>query len=231
MSQSQSPPRIYAFWAGENSIPQSRLKSLRALREVSECEIELVTVGNLDEYILPEHPLHAAYEYLSAVHKADYLRTYFMHFYGGGYSDVKATTGSWLAAFAELEGSDAWVNGYREVEGGVANTALAGEWASLIGNGCFICKPRTPLTTQWYGELLKLMDSKLNELRLHPAKSLRDVKGSGTGYPMGWGEMLGDIFARACYGYRDRLLRTVPYPYIVYRNEAGEWELIFPQKD
>jgi len=219
--------RIYTFWTGENSLGKMRLASLKGLREVSECEVEFVTVGNLDDYIVPGHPLHPAYEYLSAVHKSDYLRTYFMHFYGGGYSDMKSTTGSWLAAFTELEGSDALVNGYREVEGGVSEPTLADQWRSLIGNGCYICKSKTPLTTEWYGELLKLMDSKLDELRLYPAKSLRDVKGSGTGYPMGWSEMLGDIFSRVCYKYRDRLLRTVPYPNIVYCNDEGKWELIF----
>ena len=204
-----------------------RLNYLKQLRHVSECDIELVRVGNLDEYIVSEHPLHPAYEYLSAVHKADYLRAYFMHFHGGGYSDVKPTTGSWLAAFTELDGSDAWVNGYREVKGGVANEALAGEWANLIGNGAYICKAGTPFTAAWYGELLEVMDSKLDELRLHPAKSLRDVKGSGTGYPIGWAEMLGDIFARVSYRYRDKLLRTVPHPNIAYYNEAGGLESIF----
>ena len=53
----------------------------------------------LDKYILQEHPLHQSFNYLSETHKADYLRTYFMRFHGGGYSDIKKTSGSWIDSF------------------------------------------------------------------------------------------------------------------------------------
>jgi hypothetical protein len=80
---------IYCFWTGDNEMSQNRLDGLHNLQTVSECEVILVTPQNLNQYILPDAPLHPGYKYLSETHKADYLRTYFMHFYGGGYSDIK----------------------------------------------------------------------------------------------------------------------------------------------
>jgi hypothetical protein len=50
---------------------------------------------------LPEYPLHPAFKYLSYVHKSDYLRSYFMHFYGGGYADIKkySSNNNWKECF------------------------------------------------------------------------------------------------------------------------------------
>jgi len=79
------------------------------MEEITGCKVCCVYKDDLSKYIL-EHPLHEAYEYLSETHKADYLRTYFMHFYGGGYSDIKRSSGSWLKAFDDLENSDKWLS-------------------------------------------------------------------------------------------------------------------------
>jgi hypothetical protein len=97
-----------------------RHECLEQLKEKYECNVILITTHNLNEYIKKEHPLHPAYEYLSETHKADYLRTYFMNFYGGGYSDIKKTTGSWKKSFEDLRNSEYWICGYKELNGGVA---------------------------------------------------------------------------------------------------------------
>ena len=62
-----------------------------------------MTVENLHEYILKDHPLHPAYEFLSETHRCDILRTYFMYHYGGGYSDIKIPNGSWVKGFEDME--------------------------------------------------------------------------------------------------------------------------------
>lgn len=78
------------FWTNDKGeITPNRFRSLNQFKEISEVDVILITKDNLHEYILPENPLHPSYKYLSAVHRSDYLRTYFMHFYGGGYSDIK----------------------------------------------------------------------------------------------------------------------------------------------
>lgn len=175
------------------------------------CRVVLVTKDNLHHLVLPEAPLHPAYEYLSETHKADYLRTYLMHFYGGGYSDIKKTRGSWVKCFEDLRQSDAWLCGYQEYAGGVGWPPYAEFWSDLVGNGAYICKPGTPLTTHWYNEMIAVLDKKLPELRENPAKFPQDVKSETSNYPLGWTEILGQIFHRVCYDYKDRLLKTLPY--------------------
>lgn len=202
---------IYCFWTGDNPMTDSRIRSLQQLKEVSECDVVLVTKKELPDYILETNPLHPAYEFLSETHKADYLRTYFMNFHGGGYSDIKITTGSWRAAFEELESGDMWMNGYKEIHGGVAYQPHADAWNELVGNGAYICKPQTPLTKEWYSEMIRFLDTKLEKLREHPAQYPQDcAERSGGCYPIEWNEMLGRIFHRVSYQYRDKILRTLP---------------------
>jgi len=191
-------------------MSDARKDCLEQLKRISESKVVLITKETLSDYILHDHPLHPAYEYLSETHKSDYLRTYFMNFYGGGYSDVKQTTGSWTTAFEQLANSNAWICGYPEIDGGVAYVPVISFWRELIGNGAYICKPRTPLTEEWYAAMLALLDTKLEELRKHPSSFPQDCAERGTGYPIEWNEMLGRIFHRICYKYKDSLLNTLP---------------------
>ena len=215
--------KIFIFWTGNNEMSENRKKGIQHLKEVSECEIVIINKDNLNEYILPDHPLHEGYKYLSFVHKADYLRTYFMNFIGGGYSDIKKTRppnrskgwGTWKEAFDQLKNSDKWINGYRELAFGVsrAHPELKPYWYKLIGNGCYIAKPQTELTKEWYKNMIEVMDKHLEELKKHPARSPRDANGyHNSKYPIKWTELLGDIFHPVCYKYSDKILQSVPIP-------------------
>ena len=55
--------------------------------------------------------MHARYRDLHVVHRSDYLRAYFLHFFGGGYTDIKEPIGSWAAAFDRFDASSAWLCG------------------------------------------------------------------------------------------------------------------------
>jgi hypothetical protein len=211
------------FWTGDNEMSYNRKRCIEQFQHVSGMKITLVTQDNLHEYILPDQPLHSGYPYLSFTHRADYLRTYFMHFYGGGYSDIKETTGSWLTHFDELQNSDKWMIGYQEVLWGVAygpeNPEIKECWADLIGNCAYICKPQTPLTQEWYNEMLLLLDKHLETLKIYPATSPIDCGEHSNGrYPIEWNEMLGRIFHRVSYKYKDRLIHTLPNPNLDWWN-------------
>lgn len=203
---------IYCWWTGTNPMSASRTARFEQLKKTCAPHIVFVTNQSLPTYILADHPLHAGFPYLSETHKADYLKAYFMHFYGGGYSDIKATTAPWTTAFAVLQEKDAWACGYPEVPHGVSdkNPTLQDKWPELIGTGAYICKPRTPLTTEWYNELLSIMDAKLEDVKANPAKNPQDKTGPGSLYPFSWSELGGDIFHRMCYKYKDKLLNTLP---------------------
>lgn len=198
---------IYCFWTGTNEMSDVRENSLEYLTHFTGCEVRCIYHTDIAAYILEEHPLHPAYEYLSETHKADYLRTYVMNFHGGGYSDIKIPSGSWVQAFEELEASDAWINGYPELEGGAA----FGAWQDLIGICAYICKPHTPLTEEWYSTMIALLDTKLEQLKQHPSRHPQD-SAEESDYPIGWNEMLGRIFHRVAYKYKEKVLRSVPMP-------------------
>lgn len=212
---SWSPFIIYCFWTGDNDIPPIRRYALNTMEQVTQCKVVFVTKQNLSEFILPDHPIHEAYQYLSDVHKSDYLRTYFMHFYGGGYSDVKFHMKSWVPSFHYIQRTNAWICGYREFSAdGVACEHLKPMWDQLIGNGSYICKPQTPLTTKWYSRMVALLDERLPELKAHPAKHPRDHKELVGGYPIGWNELLGKIFHQVCSEHIDYVLQALPSPVI-----------------
>ena len=153
------------FLTDTNLMSDNRLECLSNLKKVSNVDVILITSENINDYILKEYPLHESYKYLSSVHKSDYLRTYFMNFYGGGYSDIKKTTGSWKDAFKDINNSDKYINGYKEIEGGVAYKPLKDKYKELIGCGSFISKPNSKLTNEWYNEMISLLDKKLDKLK------------------------------------------------------------------
>jgi len=191
--------RIFVFWFG-TAMSDRRTECFESLVN-TECRIHLVTEDALAEFVVPERPLHPAFKYLSPVHRSDYLRAYFMHNYGGGYSDVKMTHSSWRPAFAAVKDSQVFGAGYPEVEGGVGNffnSRVGGRcyyleyrvprliarklykhhsryYRRLVGNGAFIYKPGTEFTKRW----LKIVEQRLDLLQQrlveNPAKFAREV--------------------------------------------------------
>lgn len=205
---------IYIFWTGDNEITPNRLEGIRSLEKVSGAEVKLITPKNLSDYIKEEDPLPEAYQYLSLNHRSDYLRSYFMYHYGGGYADIKSYYGSWIPAFEKLENSDAYVIGYPEVgimgaaRHGIENAVLKNDlyyhWRYLVGNGSFICRPRTRLAAEWHTAVRNRLLFYSEQLRKHPAQ---DIFGRNADYPIPWAGMQGDIFHPFCLKYHERLLK------------------------
>lgn len=205
---------IYIFWTGDNEITPNRLVGIKSLEKVSGVEVKLITPKNLSDYIKEDDPLPEAYNYLSFVHRADYLRTYFMYHYGGGYADIKPASASWVNAFDTLEKSDAYAIGYPEVGyWGVANRGIDNvnlkkdlyrHWRCLIGNCAYICRPYTPFTTEWYLETKRRVVLYTEKLRNNPAQ---DPFGRIGGYPIPWEKILGEVFHPVCLKYHDKLLQ------------------------
>lgn len=216
---------LYCFWTGPNKISSSRSEALRSMGN-SGLEVVLVTEKNLGHFLLPQAPLHPQYHCLSYIHRADYLRTYFMNFHGGAYSDIKFIERSWLDALDRLLGSDKFGIGYREVGvRGVAFTRkvnyikLVFGWRRLLGNGAYIFKAHSVFTQLWYERMITEMDTLSEELKLNPAMSAEDFRGKAHGtppckssYPLRWSQLLGCIFHPLCLDYHDRLLYSLPAP-------------------
>jgi FkbM family methyltransferase len=209
--------KINCFWTGTNPLTDNRLRCIHNMNLTvgTGVSVTLITQTNLEEYIIPGHPLHPAYKYLSETHRADYLRTYFMHFYGGGYADIKEQGGSWSTAFDMINNNpNIWISGYPEIgPNGIAYSPVCDDWRRLVGNCAYICRPNTPLTREWYTCMMSILDDKLSELQLHPAQSPSDCRETGSGYPIEWNEMLGRIFHRISHQYMDHINQAVPTPF------------------
>ncbi len=204
-----APKVVWCFWTGDNPMSSDRCKALESMHAAIGIEVKLITPDNLAGYILPGHPLHPGYEYLSLVHRSDYLRTYFMHHHGGGYGDIKRYSHSWNGVFEQLNDSDGWALGYREIgpEGvvklpGTIGRDIKTEWSKLIGLVAFVHRPKTPLTREWYNEMHRRMDGYLEALKRAPG----NVMGDNKGYPIRWSGILGDIYFPTALKYHDRLL-------------------------
>lgn len=217
------PRRIVCFWTGDNLMSDPRKRALEALQSQAEIEVLLITPESLSSYILDDYPLHPAYQYLSLVHRSDYLRCYFMHHYGGGYSDIKAARHSWARSFDRFENdADSWILGYPEIgEHGVApvkgscGSDLRKNWYFLLGNCAYICSAYSPFTTSWYDEVHKRLDNIINEVQYCPGNS----RGDNEGYPIEWTYLLGNIFHPLCLVYSnhvsfDRKIKPVLGGYI-----------------
>lgn len=213
-------PNLYCFWTGTNEMSNTRKHVLKSLKNTM-FNIVLITPDNLDRYLLKDHPLHPGYKYLSETHKSHYLRTYFMYFYGGGYSDIKESKHSWIPSYEKLiNDPHAMAIGYQEVKNGVAslgNPHLEEQHQYFIGNCSYIFKPNTDFARDWYTEMLQVMDNKYNLLKKFPAKTY-DQNRPGTDmsypYPLKWTQLLGDIFHKYNYQYRNYILKGLPCDFI-----------------
>jgi len=207
------PKRLFTFWTGTNEMSQNRKNCLEHLRNETGADVYLIDVYNYKDYILQIAPLHPAFQYLSETHKADYFRAYFMHFFGGGYSDIKYTTGSWVKSYEEMasSGNNKMICGYKEIgPHGVPVFDLRDHWEKFIGCGCYIAKPNTEFTRKWYSRMIEVLDRKFESLKQNPARYPQDCSEEGNGYPLLWAEILGLVFHRVCYEESDSISQSLP---------------------
>jgi hypothetical protein len=209
---------IFCLWTGDELMSENRLRSIWSIFQNTGCPVAYLNKNTYQNWIKPEYPLHPAFQFLSPTHKADYLRCYLMHHYGGGYTDIKPTPRGWGVFFTQLENSNKLALGYKELPNGIPH--LRGEFGDtvraahneLIGLCAFIFKPRTALTEAWLSRTNALLDTKLATLQLHPACHPLDQtdvllpNGEKSQYPLRWAEMLGEIFHPLIYQYRQQLM-------------------------
>ena len=199
---------VYGFWTGSNKMSSIRSKSINQMYEFfkkRDIEFRLITPTNLDFYIKKTGvELHEGYKYLSVTHKADYLRCYFMHFFGGGYSDIKPVFGKWRQAFDKLITSDPQIYAIsrpvnqEEVPEPYSHLGFEWPWRGILSKamymGSFIFKKNTPFTQEWYTKLMSKMDEFLEKLK------------NSSKNPVGWHDILAYIFLPICLKYNKNIL-------------------------
>ena len=91
---------IYQFWLGGKNIPVNRYNALQTAANLG-VKTVLVTDDTLKDYVLEDQPLQEAYEYLTAIKKADYFKAYCCNFNGGRYAEIKylSMDNNWKSCF------------------------------------------------------------------------------------------------------------------------------------
>jgi hypothetical protein len=204
------PRQMFVLWTGTNKMSENRRAALTELREHNpHLDVRLVGPADLESLVVPGADLHPAYDDLSLVHRADYLRAYLLHHHGGIYCDLKRGYGDLTACLQTLDDrADLWLVGYRELSAslvaqvpGATGRSLRRHHRRLAANGAYAARPGTPLTSEWLSEVEHRLDHHRESLRRHPG----DVRGTSAGYPVGWSELLGEVFQPLQLKYLDRV--------------------------
>lgn len=205
------PRRIYCFWTGDNPMSANRARSVQALRDANPTiDVVLVTAANLQAFLVPEGTLHPAYEHLSSIHRADYLQCYMAHFHGGGTADIKRPTAGWASVFDRMDGTDAWMAGYRVpvrlMTPNMPDPALEKTMRRFseirLGQCAYLNRPRTPLTREWWRALNLTLDSYAHSLEQNPG----NARGDNPGYPLHLNAILAQLVDPLEVKYREHLM-------------------------
>ena len=84
--------------------------------------------------------------------------------------------------------------------------------SGLIGNCAYYFKPQTLFAGMWVKEVERRLDFLLPALRKHPPAHPRDRAGTGSGYPVPWSFVLGDVFHPLTAVFFPLLSRRLPPP-------------------
>ena len=166
-----------------------------------------------------------------------------MHHYGGGYSDIKRQSGSWKHLFDKINNDpNIWVIGLGGLNPpsrgfGIPKSVekeVISFYPRLVGVSYFICRKKTPFTTEWYNKLHQKLDCYLPTLKKYPAIFSResydrppskwcedekdpDLKSLScpsepTKYPIKWSGILGDIVYPIQTRYLENISNGIPEP-------------------
>ncbi len=216
--------RIFVFWFGP-CMSLNRRRALSLLKRRSKVDVVLVDEGNLASWVDSQLPIHPSFPRLSATHKSDYLRPYFMLHHGGGYADIKPLIFDWRPMFESLSNSDLSFVGYPEVgpDGVAGGPDLKDQWRRLIGACYYIFKSGTDFCAEWLTRVEAILDEKADLLDAYPGDyHPRAVTGGvfqprnrkeasiHSAYPLEWNEINGRIFHPLQLRHLGRFERSLP---------------------
>lgn len=222
---------VFCSWTSTNPMSPQRSECLLSIYAQTACPVMFLSPGNIPHWELASHPFHEGYRYLSATQKADYLRCYVMHHFGGGHTDIKQTSRPWTGFFQALrDAPDHVCLGYTEIGphgvapvGGPLEAEMRENFARLIGNCAYVFKRKTEFTYEWMIRTHAMLDANLEALRLHPAQHPQDhlgvtlPDGTTSQYPLPWMAFC-NVFHTVAYRFADRILHADIAPrFVDYR--------------
>lgn len=235
------PERVFCLWFGGVPMSEARQRQLTLLRDGVGVPVELITEDNLADWIHPERPLHPAWNGLTAVHQADYLRAYVVACHGGGYADVKAPSSTWNSSFDLVNSGAVDCVGYAIPDpSNVARFGLLPDvplsaalrpstyrhlvyrrlYRHLAGGGAFVMRQWSPVARDYLDRVERVLTRNVDRLdpdRVLNADGTREVgfnvyRGELRGYPLTWGALCMDVLHPVSLKHRHRVSLTLPEP-------------------
>ena len=222
------PKVVFICWFGgyqvENpEMSPKRFEAFKSLVKNIGVPVILITKDNYKNFIKNTHPLHKSFEYLTGNHKSDYLRSYFLHHYGGGYHDIKFRSKDWKECWGEwLKDDNIWMYGRREkYEGAIGyppgKKYLQKEYNKLATMGWIICKPNTEYTKRLLTKIEEILEEKYEKLLKKPGYNSGGYYSENpfqlapeNSYPLRWLEIMGEIFHPMMLEYKEYIKFGLP---------------------
>lgn len=228
--------RILRFWWGNDisTMNKNRKSCYESILQNSGIEqVEMITPSNYKQYEVEDHPFHEAFEYLSEVHKGDYLRAYITYHFGGCWTDVKYIEHDWNQYFDLLEKNpDKWGIGFQEMIIDPVTHAYRTHNSDHPHVKCismihFIFREKTPLFFDYITRIEYKLNQKIDLLRqnpgsVHPYICSDKLTNLGVKfhipehlkeyeYPFGWTELSGTFFhVQSKPGVLDKIMYGMP---------------------
>jgi hypothetical protein len=220
------PKVVFVCWFSHKTflplMTENRFAALKSLIGNIGVPVIMITSENYMNFEIGKSPIHEAFNYLTGVHKADYLRGYLMNHYGGGYHDVKYRDLGWKDEWKKLKKSSVWIVGRRErkeqwIGYPPGQKHIQKEFNKLATMCWIICRPHTLYTKELLEKVNNTLDKHLDMLKKYPAEIPRgyyDDKpfdmAPPNSYPLRWLEILGEIFHPLMLKYNKHLVFDLP---------------------
>ena len=204
----QAPRVCWVFWFGSEEPGPIRKKLIENMKNNIGVKVVLITCNNIHNYL--KYPIHPSVPYLSAIHKSDYFRIYFLLHYGGAYYDIKNINEDFSIYFDILDDDQyTTVIGAQEIKDGIdypPNMEHRKEWYPyLIVNCAFVAKPYTNYMKEFQEKQHEILDKYYQKLKnrsdLDISPPLREPA-KWDNYPVRWAEILGEIHSYIGMKYR-----------------------------
>lgn len=188
------PVRLFVMWLGDNAMSDDRRLAFKSMSENIKVPLEFITKQNLHEWILPNDPLPMCFSKMSLNHQSDFLRAYFLHYYGGGYADIKHYSPD--NNFSEMFDR---INRDRNIE--IIGERESPRWGLgvvppvkvpdvLLACGWFIIRPFSTVSYELYRRIrLVVLQNSLSVME-NPATETH----GGKGYPIEYFSVFGRVF-------------------------------------
>ena len=220
------PKVVYIVWFGRK-ISNNRLKALNNLISNIGVPYILITEDNYKLFEDKKNKIHPAFEYLSGNHKSDYLRSYLLHHYGGGYHDVKYREKSWINEWDTFKDKKIWIKTRRETQpfyigydiDNPETKFIQDKFNELGTMGYVICRQKTKYTKELLEKIHSKLDFHYENLKKNPSEKpegyyadtpFEKVSNVGCSYPLRWLELMGEHYHLLMYKYKEHINFELP---------------------